>query len=69
MRRERLGQHLLGIFLVAFVLINFPLIGVWGGDESLFGFPTLFIGIFGVWTALIMLLFWMLRRHRQSNDY
>ena len=67
MRRERLGQRLIGIFLIAFVLVNFPLISIWGGDGQLFGFPTLFVGIFSLWTSLIMLLFWMLQRKKPSN--
>ncbi|MEZ4685310.1 MAG: hypothetical protein R3B47_04370 [Bacteroidia bacterium] len=62
MRRENLGQRLIGIFLVAFVLLNFPMIAIWGKESHAFGFPMLFVGIFGVWTALIVLLVWMMRR-------
>lgn len=67
MRRERLSQRLVGIFLIAFVLVNFPLIGIWGDDGKIFGLPTLFVGIFGVWASLITLLFWMVRRRKPSN--
>ena len=62
MRPKNLGQRLVGIFLVAFVLLNFPLIGIWGKEGQTLGFPMLFVGVFGVWAALIILLAWTMRR-------
>ena len=62
MQRSLLRKRLLGIFLIAFVLLNFPILNIWAGEKFVVGFPTLYLGIFGIWTALIGLLYWVVSR-------
>ena len=60
-------QHakLAGIFFLALLVFNFPMLGIFGKGQSLLGIPVLYIYIFVVWLGIIFLLFVNLRK---QND-
>ncbi|MHA6642684.1 hypothetical protein [Mesorhizobium sp. A623] len=53
LRRTAKRDRLVGLFIVAFVLFNPPILNLVGG--TLFGWPALYLYLFGVWAALIAL--------------
>lgn len=58
---------LIGIFFLAVLVFNFPLISIFGEERSLWGFPLLYIYFFIVWVVLIALVyFWV---ERQDKDH
>jgi hypothetical protein len=56
------AQRLLALFALGWLLLNFPLLGLWDRDASVFGVPLLPAALFGVWAALIGLLAWITER-------
>lgn len=51
LRRTTKRDRLVGLFIAAFVLFNPPILNLVSG--TLFGWPALYIYLFGVWAALI----------------
>ena len=49
------GYRLLSVFLLALLLFNFPLIRLFSGQKLLYGFPSLYLYIFGAWLLVILL--------------
>jgi hypothetical protein len=64
MRDEQRGKRLIAVFLLGLVAVNFPLLAVAEGGETLFGLPPLFTYLFGVWAGLIVLLALIVERRR-----
>ncbi len=52
-------QKLVGIFLLALFLFNFPLINIFGKDIIIAGIPLLYLYIFLVWVAIIVAIVWV----------
>jgi hypothetical protein len=51
------------------ILFNFPMLIVFGRDETVLGLPLLPVAIFAIWAALIGVLAWVVeRRAPQSPD-
>lgn len=59
-------QHarLAGIFFLALLVFNFPLLGIFGKGQQLLGIPILYIYIFAVWLGIIFLLFINVRKQK-----
>lgn len=51
-RRERLG----GLFLLGFVLFNYPVLYLFADTRLLLGIPVLYLYLFAAWLGLILLL-------------
>ena len=47
------NSKIVGISILAFVLLNFPIISLFGKKIFLFGIPLLYFYIFFVWLAFI----------------
>ncbi len=62
MPSELLQQRLVGLFALALLLFNFPLLAVWDRDVLLFGLPLFPAALFLVWALLIAALAWLLER-------
>ena len=63
MNRSRLtGSRLIAIFLLGCVLLNYPLLPLFGGDVTIFGMPLLYAYIFAVWAGLIILMALVIER-------
>lgn len=45
-----------GLWAVAALLFNFPLILIWDRDVTVAGLPLLPVALFGIWALLIVLL-------------
>lgn len=53
---ERTGERLVGLALAGAVALNYPLLHLFSGAGTLFGFPSLYFYLFFVWAALIGLM-------------
>lgn len=63
MRKPSLtGQRLAALFLLGFLLLNYPLLSLSGGNQTWLGIPVLYLYIFGIWMALIMLIALVIER-------
>jgi hypothetical protein len=60
MRSGLLHQRLVGLFALALVLFNFPLLAVWDPEVLLLGVPLFPAALFLVWALLIGALAWLL---------
>ena len=56
MGRIKLAERLLGLFVLGWLLLNFPLLSIWDSDLLLFGWPLLPAAAFVIWLGLIVAL-------------
>jgi hypothetical protein len=61
-RSGLLQQRLVGLFALALLLFNFPLLAVWDREVVLLGVPLFPVALFFVWALLIAALAWLLER-------
>jgi len=52
------SYKLVSIFLLAFVLLHFPILGIFTSDMFWFGIPALYLYLFVVWIGIIFLSWW-----------
>ncbi len=50
------GQRLVALFLIGFLLFNYPLLFLFNSGGTVFGIPLLYAYIFGAWGGLIALM-------------
>ena len=62
------GERLIALFLLALVLFNPPLLHAFGAPGDEFGWPVLYLYIFGAWAAVIGLLALAVERRQQDED-
>ncbi|KAA3619520.1 MAG: hypothetical protein DWQ05_02005 [Calditrichaeota bacterium] len=60
--RTRRLQKLVGLFLFAIVLFNYPLLSIFNRDAVIAGIPLLFYYIFTAWLLIIIFLFIVIER-------
>jgi hypothetical protein len=51
LRRTARRDRMIGLFVLALVLFNPPVLNLFGG--SLFGWPALYVYLFGAWAVII----------------
>ena len=56
------GQRLVALFLLGWVLVNYPILSVFDVPRAWFGIPVLYLYVFGVWAAAIALMAWIIER-------
>lgn len=56
MRRGLSSQRLIAVFMTAAMLFNYPIISLFDGPEPVFGMPPIFVFLFVVWAALIVVV-------------
>lgn len=62
-------QLLLALWAAGMILLNFPMLIVFGGDAAVLGLPLLPVAIFAIWATLIGALAWAVeRRAPQAPD-
>jgi hypothetical protein len=61
-RADVTGQRLAAIFLMGCVLLNYPIISLFGGPREVAGIPLLYAYAFGCWVVLIALMAWVIER-------
>ena len=52
---NRKYKRLIALFLLGIVLLNYPILSLLNIDILIFGYPLLFVYIFGIWGLLIFL--------------
>jgi len=58
---KKLGtQRLVALFFGALMALNYPLLALWNLDTTVWGLPLFPVALFGLWTALIAVLAWLL---------
>jgi len=62
MRKALAGQRLVAVFIAGVLLLNFPLLSLFDGQATLFGWPLLHVYLFGVWSVLIAVVAWIVER-------
>lgn len=50
------GQRLAALFLLGFLLLNYPLLNLFAHQTEIFGVPQLYVYVFAVWALLIGLM-------------
>jgi peptidoglycan/LPS O-acetylase OafA/YrhL len=65
-RRDRL----IGLFLLALVLLNPPLLMLFGGGDTVFGLPLLYVYVSIAWLLIIGAVAWIAERRtaRRRQD-
>ncbi|MEO1514661.1 MAG: hypothetical protein AAFV95_06600 [Bacteroidota bacterium] len=58
---------LIGLFFVAVLLFNFPLLSIFGERSTSAGFPMLYIYFFLVWGVLIALIYFWLEKKKKNK--
>jgi hypothetical protein len=56
------AQRLLALFALGWLLLSFPLLGLWDRDLVVFGLPLLPTAIFAGWAVLIAAMAWISER-------
>jgi hypothetical protein len=56
MRNGVKGQRLAALFLLGWLLFNYPLLDLPAGDRALAGIPLLYLYLFAAWALLIALM-------------
>lgn len=60
MRATLLQQRLAGLFGLALLAFNFPLLALWDRSLTLFGLPLFPLALFVLWALLIGVLAWLM---------
>ena len=56
------GQRLAALFLLRFLLLNYPLLNLFAGTVRVLGIPLLYAYVFAVWALLIGLMVWVVEK-------
>ena len=62
------SQRLVALFAGGWVLFNFPLLGLWDRDATVWGIPVFPAALFLLWLALIGALAWLVDRPSVRDD-
>ena len=54
------SQRLVALFVSGWVLFNFPLLGLWDRDATVWGIPLFPLALFLLWGGLIAMLAWLM---------
>lgn len=61
MLSEIRAQRLLALFVLGWLVFNFPLLGLWDQDQVWFGLPLLPVALLALWLGLIVATAWLMR--------
>ena len=56
-------QRLVALFCCGWVLLNFPLLGLWDVDTTVLGVPLFSAALMALWALLIVAVAWLMERH------
>jgi len=62
--RRLVAQRLGAVFLLGWILFNFPVLSLFNRPGAIFGVPVLYAWLFGVWLGLIGLMAWIVERSK-----
>ncbi len=58
-------RRLAGVFLLGWVLFNYPVLSLFNRHTTLLGIPLLYAYVFGAWTLVILLIMLCVRFSRR----
>ena len=61
-------QRLVALFCGGWLLLNFPLLGLWDVDATVLGVPLFPAALFTLWCVLIFALAWLMERHAPDGQ-
>ncbi|KPJ75649.1 MAG: hypothetical protein AMJ54_14355 [Deltaproteobacteria bacterium SG8_13] len=61
------GRRLVGLFLLGFVLFNYPIISLFNIESDLLGIPVLYHYCFGVWLLVIVFIRYVTRNQVRES--
>lgn len=61
------SQRLVALFGSGWVLLNFPLLGLWDVDTTVLGVPLLPAALMALWALLIAAVAWLMERHSAAE--
>jgi hypothetical protein len=56
------GQRFVALFVLGWVVVNYPVLSVFDVARAWFGIPSLYLYVFGVWAVVIALMAWIIER-------
>ena len=62
MKHRRMGERLIALALLGYLLFNYPLLSLFSTDGTLLGVPVLYAYLFASWGLLIGLMALVLRK-------
>ncbi len=68
MRSRLAAQRRLALFAAGVAVLNFPLLGLWDTQATLFGLPLPVVCVFAMWAVLIAALMLIERAHRGDRE-
>ena len=60
-------RRLFGLFVLGFILFNYPILSIFNLEAFLFGIPMLYLYLFSVWMLLIILIAFVTRVTRYRD--
>ena len=68
MRSNLTTQRLVALFCCGWLLLNFPLLGVWDIDATVFGLPLFPVALLVLWALLIGAAAWLMERSGAADE-
>ena len=62
MFKELVSQRLAALFVCGWLVLNFPLLGLWDVDATWWGVPVFPAALFALWALLIVVVAWLVER-------
>jgi len=67
MVRSLTSQRLVALFCCGWLLLNFPLLGLWDADVTVLGVPLFPAALMTLWGLLIVAMAWLMERHTTAT--
>ncbi|WP_426430509.1 hypothetical protein ACPX19_13235 [Winogradskyella sp. HB-48] len=61
--KKRHEQKLIILSITALVVLNVPFLLIFNSDGNVFGIPTFYFSIFSIWLVVILVSYFVLKRH------
>ncbi|MDP2678879.1 MAG: hypothetical protein Q8O85_09170 [Rhodoferax sp.] len=61
-------QRLVALFCCGWLLLNFPLLGLWDVDATVLGVPLFPAALMTLWALLIVTVAWLMERHTAADE-
>lgn len=61
------NAKLVGLFFVAMIVFTFPILGIFGKEKLVLGFPLVYIYIFVSWFVIIFLIRQLFKKRNQNS--
>lgn len=69
LRRTLIGQRLLALFMLGWLLFNYPLLALFDGATDWLGLPALWVYLFVAWALLIAVTGWVAEQGRDAQSH